>query len=80
MEPVVQNRFDHADNRPLDDAIADCRNAQRSGFVRSSRFGNVNAPNRAGAICLGLDFSGELACFRLQMLLEGLAALPINPR
>ncbi len=41
MKLVIQNWFNHVDNRPLDDAITDCRNAQRTSLVRSSRLGNA---------------------------------------
>ncbi len=80
MELVIQYRLDHVDNRPLDDSIADRRNAQWSRLVRSSRFGNMNATNRTRAIGLVFDLFGELSCFHEQMLLERFAALPIDTR
>ena len=78
VELVVQNWFEYVQHRPLDDAVADRRNAQWSCLIRSSRFGNVNSTHRSGAIGLGFDFFGELSCFHEQMLFERLAAVPIN--
>ncbi len=78
MELVIQYRLDHIDNRPLDDSVADCRNAQRASLVRSPRFGDMNATNRIRSIGLVFELCGELSCFHEQMLFELFAALPID--
>jgi hypothetical protein len=78
VELVIQNRLDHVQNRPLDDSVADRRNAQRSGFVRPSRLGNLNSPDRRGSIGAAFELFAELACFHDQVLFKRCAGLPID--